>query len=58
VTDATDVTLASTVADAKAVTDATFALLADVDLTDVDFFNNITFRQERLLIQYCKYSTK
>ena len=57
-TDATDVTMATTVADTKAVADATDATLADTDLTDADFFNNITFRQEHLLIQYCKYSIK
>jgi hypothetical protein len=50
VTDATYVTLAATVADAKPVTDATDAPFADIDLTDVDFFNNITFRQEHLRV--------
>ncbi len=55
VTDATYVTLATTAADAKAVADATDAPHADVDLTDVDFFNNITFRQEHQRIPYCKF---
>jgi hypothetical protein len=54
VTDATYVTLAKKDADSKAVTDATDAPLADIDLTDADFFNNITFRQEHPRIQYCE----